>query len=126
MLRVASFGVFPLALPMIAFARPEAAIVVAVAGFVSGAGLGVFGVLWDTTMQQEIPHERLSRMASYDALGSLALTPVGLAAAGPVAAAVGMRTAFLGGAAVVIVATLAVFASRDVRQLSRRMLPPET
>ena len=126
MLRVASFGVFPLALPMIAFARPEPPGVVALAGFVAGFGLGVFGVLWDTAMQQEIPRHRLSRMAAYDALGSLCLTPAGLAAAGPIASVVGLRTAFLGGAAVVVVATLAVFASRDVRQLSRRMLPPET
>jgi MFS family permease len=126
MLRTASFGVFGLALPLLAFARPEPAIVVTLASFVSGLGLGVFGVLWDTTMQQEIPHERLSRLSAYDALGSISLTPVGLAAAGPVGALIGFRAALLGGAVVVVVATAAVFASRDVRQLSRRMFAPET
>lgn len=125
MLRSASFGVFALALPMLAFARPEAAIVVTLASFASGLGLGVFGVLWDTTMQQEIPHERLSRLSSYDAFGSIFLTPVGLGLAGPIGALVGFRAALLGGAAIVVVATLSVFASHDVRQLSRRMLPPE-
>ncbi|HEV2592205.1 MAG TPA: MFS transporter, partial [Gaiellaceae bacterium] len=125
MLRVATFGVFGLALPMLAFARPEAPIVVTLASFLAGLGLGVFGVLWDTTMQQEIPQERLSRLSAYDAFGSIFLTPVGLGLAGPIGALIGFRTELLGGAAVVVIATLAVFASRDVRQLSRKMLPPE-
>ena len=34
-------------------------------------------------MQQEIPADRLSRVYSYDALGSWALIPLGLAIAGP-------------------------------------------
>lgn len=125
MLRTASFGVFGLALPMLAFARPEPAIVVTLASFASGLGLGVFGVLWDTTMQQEIPQARLSRLSAYDAFGSIFLTPVGLGLAGPIGALVGFRATLLGGAAVVVIATLAVFLSRDVRQLSRKMLPPE-
>ena len=53
-------------------------------------------MLWDTAMQQEIPQEKLSRLSSYDALGSLVLTPLGLAAAGPIAAAVGTRATFIG------------------------------
>lgn len=125
MLLTASLGVFPLALPLLALARPEPPAVVAASGFVAGVGLGVFGVLWHTAMQQEIPQERLSRLSAYDALGSIFLTPLGLAAAGPVAALLGYRTTFLGGAVVVVAVSLAVFVSRDVRQLSRRMLPPE-
>ena len=38
----------------------------------------IFGVLWDTAMQQEIPPEKLSRLYSYDALGSWVLMPVAL------------------------------------------------
>ena len=43
----------------------------------------MFGVIWDTAMQQEIPQDRLSRVSSYDALGSWVLIPLGLSLAGP-------------------------------------------
>jgi predicted MFS family arabinose efflux permease len=125
MLRVATLAVFPLVLPLIAFSWPAPVLVVVAASFVAGSGIEVFGVLWDTAMQQEIPTERLSRLSAYDAFGSISLTPVGLAAAGPVAALVGLRAAFLGGAGVIVLATLLVLLSQEVRQLSRRMLPPE-
>jgi hypothetical protein len=36
-------------------------------GAMAGIGTETFGVLWDTTMQQEIPQDRLSRVYSYDA-----------------------------------------------------------
>lgn len=120
-LLTATFAIMPLALPMLAFARPEPPAVVAVASFVAGAGLGIFGVLWDTTMQQEIPQDRLSRLSAYDALGSICLSPLGMAAAGPLAAAVGFRDAFLICAAVVVGATLPVFGVRDVRTMTRRV-----
>ena len=60
-----------------------------VLGFVAGIGNETFGVLWDTAIQQEIPQEKLSRVSSYDALGSFALIPLGLAAAGPIADLIG-------------------------------------
>ena len=74
-------------------------------------------------MQQEIPGEKLSRLSSYDALGSLVLMPVGLAVAGPVGAAIGFRPAFLGSAVLIVVATALVLLSRDVRTLERRSAP---
>jgi MFS family permease len=87
---------------------------------VAGIGSEIFGVLWDTAMQQEIPQDRLSRVSSYDALGSYVLIPAGLAAAGPIAQAVGTRTTLVGAALVSLVATLAVLLVRDVRTLPRR------
>ena len=59
------------------------------AGFIAGFSVEIFGVLWDTAMQQEIPQEKLSRLYSYDALGSWALMPTALAVLGPVASASG-------------------------------------
>ncbi|HEX7627284.1 MAG TPA: MFS transporter [Gaiellaceae bacterium] len=119
-LRTATFGVFPLALPLLALARPAPLVVVIAAAFLSGVGLEVFGVLWDTTMQQEVPGEKLSRVYAYDSLGSFVLMPLGFAAVGPIAAAIGDRTTFVAAATLVVVSTLAVFASRDVRRLERR------
>jgi HAMP domain-containing protein len=86
----------------------------------AGIGAQTFGVLWDTTMQQEIPQDRLSRVYSYDALGSFALIPLGLAAAGPIAEAIGTEKTLFAAGLISLAATLAVLLVRDVRTLERR------
>jgi MFS family permease len=87
----------------------------------AGIGVETFGILWDTAMQQEIPQEKLSRVSSYDALGSFVLIPLGLAVAGPTAELVGTRPTIIGAAAISLTATLAVLLVRDVRTLTRRV-----
>jgi predicted MFS family arabinose efflux permease len=124
LLRTATFGAFGLALPLVALARPEPLVVVIVAAFASGYLTEIFGVLWDTTYQQEIPHDKLSRLSSYDAIGSWALMPLGFAVAGPVGSAVGTRASFIGAAVIVVAATAVVLLSRDVRTLERRDTQP--
>jgi MFS family permease len=120
MLLVATLGLL-LAVPyLFGLAVPLPLASVLVLAFAAGLGIETFGVLWDTTMQQEIPQERLSRLAAYDALGSLFLSPLGLAAAGPIAATIGTRATFIGAAVLIVVATALVFLSRDVRTLERR------
>jgi MFS family permease len=100
---------FPLALP-----------VIIAAAFVAGIGIETFGVLWDTTMQQQIPGEMLSRLYSYDMLGSIALMPVGYAVAGPVAELLGVQTTLWAAAAVAVGATLPVLLVGDVQRLRRK------
>jgi MFS family permease len=124
-LRVATYSVFSLALILIALAQPLPLPLVVAAAFMSGFGIEIFGVLWDTTVQQEIPQELLSRVSSYDALGSFVLMPLGYVVAGPVAAAVGTRPTFYGAAALTVGATLLVLLSRDVRTLERRAAPAD-
>jgi MFS family permease len=112
---------FMLTIPfLLALSIPGPLAVVAAAAALAGIGIEVFSVLWDTTLQQEIAQEKLSRVSSYDALGSFVLTPLGLAVAGPVAQAAGTRETILGAAALSFTATLAVLASRDVRTIRRR------
>jgi MFS family permease len=120
MLLAATLG-YLLATPLLfALAVPVPLPAVLVLAFVAGIGTETFGVLWDTTMQQEIPQDRLSRVYSYDALGSFALIPLGLAAAGPVAEVLGTRTTLFAAGFVSLTATLAVLLVRDVRRLRRR------
>ena len=71
-------------------------------------------------MQQEIPQEKLSRVYSYDALGSFVLIPLGVAIVGPVSEVIGTRATILGAAAISLTATLAVLFVRDVRTIERR------
>ena len=70
-------------------------------------------------MQQEIPADKLSRVYSYDALGSIGLVPVGYALAGPIADVIGVRATLWGAAAIGVAVTLAVLLVRDVRTLER-------
>lgn len=120
-LLVATLAVFPLVLPLLALAGPAPLVLVIVAAFAAGFSVEIFGVLWDTAMQQEIPLDKLSRLSAYDALGSLILTPVALAALGPIGVALGTRATLVGCAALTIVATAPVLFSRDVRTLERRV-----
>jgi predicted MFS family arabinose efflux permease len=120
LLLVATFGVLALALPVALLGPPAPAVVVAAAAFLMGFGIEVFAVCWDTTMQQQIPGQMLSRVYAYDMLGSVALIPVGFAIAGPVADAIGTRATLYGAATLVVLATLPIFGVREVRELRRR------
>jgi len=90
---------------------------IAMGAFTAGVGLGVFGPLWDTTLQHQIPERVLSRVSSYDYLGSVALLPVGYALAGPLAAILGGHAILLAAAAWAAISTLAVLAVPAVRNL---------
>ena len=118
-LRVATLAVFAMALPLVALARPEPLVIVIVCAFVAGFATEIFGVLWDTALQQEIPQDKLSRISSYDALGSWVLMPLGFAVAGPVSTAVGVRATFLGAAVLIVAATALALLSRDLRTIER-------
>jgi MFS family permease len=119
MLLVATIAVFADALPPLLFGFPAPVALIAAGAFVAGLSIEQLGVLWDTTMQQQIPGEKLSRLYAYDMLGSIALMPVGLAVAGPVADVVGVRATCFAGAVLVVAATAPVLLVRDVRELRR-------
>ncbi|GIH62396.1 hypothetical protein [Microbispora siamensis] len=83
----------------------------------AGVCFDIYGVLWNTTVQREIPGESLSRVSSYDSLGSLMLGPLGMLVAGPPAVTIGPRPALIGcGVMVVLVSMPAVLFPR-VREL---------
>jgi MFS family permease len=80
--------------------------VLLVLAVVDGSSGTVFNAFWYTAIQREIPAGELSRVISWDYLGTLAMQPIGLALTGPVAAAVGTSET-LYGAALLWVALLA-------------------
>lgn len=92
-------------------------LIVAAAWAIAGVSLGLGDTLWLTTLQRHVPTQALSRVSSFDWLGSLALRPLGLAAAGAIAAAVGLRTTLWATAAVLLLATLGILSVRSVRML---------
>ena len=120
LLLTATLG-FLLTIPfLLALAGPLPLPAVIALAAVAGLGVETFGIMWDTTMQQEIPQEKLSRVYSYDALGSFVLIPLGLAVAGPVSEAFGTRPTILGASAISLTATLLVLLVREVRTIERR------
>ena len=77
-------------LPIAGSALELPTLAIAAFAFLAGMGLEFFGVYWDTALQQHVPQESLSRVSSYDALGSFVAIPIGLSIVGPVSAAIGV------------------------------------
>lgn len=98
--------------------------------FVGAACLGVvwgmFDPFWLTAMQREIPPEMISRVSSYDYLGSLAFYPLGLAVAGPVADLIGVPATLWAGAAFGVGVSIFWLSWRDVRAPHDLGPPPVT
>jgi MFS family permease len=114
-------GVF--AILLFALAVPLAVPLIMAAALLVGLSSEVFMVNWVTTMQQEIPHDLMSRLSSFDAFGSFALAPVGVAIAGPLAASFGTSSVLTVGGLVIVGLSLIVLLVPEVRQLRRRSLP---
>jgi len=91
--------------------------VLLVTALLSGLGIGYFDVAWGTNLQANVAEEHLSRVYSYDALGSILMTPLGQAVAGPLAVAFGLSATLVGAGALVVVAVLAALAVPAVRHL---------
>jgi MFS family permease len=115
-------GMVGLAMPAVLMvllgARP-ATVPLVTAAFVAGMGSELFGIGWTTALQEQIPLESLSRVASYDALGSFVAMPVGQILAGPMARWFGRDQVAIGGGIIFGVISLAVLAAPSVRNLQR-------
>jgi predicted MFS family arabinose efflux permease len=107
-----------LAVPSALLALRAPALVIAAGALLAGAGNMVFNSLWETALQRHIPAAALSRVSAYDWFGSLAFQPLGLALAGPAAAAFGTATALwiaAGGSLVISAFCVATPSVRNLR-----------
>jgi hypothetical protein len=106
-LLVATLVTFAWAWPLLALAARAPITLIAGGAFVAGIGLAMFGTLWTTTMQREIPADSLSRLSAYDWFGSLVFLPLGMALIGPLSRIYGIGHTIVG-AAVLMVAFVAI------------------
>jgi predicted MFS family arabinose efflux permease len=113
----ATLACLPGAVVPVLLAVPAPVAVLAAAAFIAGVGFEVFGVLWNTALHTRVAPEALSRVSSYDVLGSIALVPLGEALAGLGAERLGVSPTLLVCACGVALPTLAVLGVRDVREL---------
>ncbi|WP_240649456.1 MFS transporter [Streptomyces sp. Z26] len=118
MLRIGVAVVALDALPLVALAQSSDVALLMAAMFVNGVAIEQFCVAWDLSLQENIPQDRLARVYSYDALGSMLALPVGEMLVGPLSERVGVRPTLLGGVALVAAVTAAALCSRDVRALT--------
>ncbi len=99
-------------------AKPQSLAVIAVGAFLFGITLDLWGTLWSTALQRKVPRDSLSRVSSFDAMGSLMFRPIGLAIAAPLSTLLGME------AFIYILAIITVFAivlplfNSEVRNMS--------
>ena len=85
---------------------------------IDGSSGTVFNTLWYTAIQREISPDEQSRVISWDYLGTLAIQPLGLALAGPIAAAIGVSEALYVAAGVWVVLLAGVLAVPAVRNFT--------
>jgi predicted MFS family arabinose efflux permease len=100
-------------------ARPASTWSIAAAAALGFGAMTFSNALWFTALQERIPPETLSRVSSYDWLGSIVIQPVGYALAGPVSAAIGMSATLLAGAALHGFACIGVALTPEIRRLKR-------
>ncbi len=93
--------------------------VIAAAALVSGIGVELFSIFWDTSLQTHVPNDVLSRVSAWDAIGSLVLIPAAYAVIGPLADAIGIEETLWICSGVAFVAISAQLLSREVRDLRR-------
>jgi hypothetical protein len=114
------------ALPLLALGLGLAAPWLMACAFVGALGFTVAGIAWDTSLQQHVPRETLSRIASFDDLLSFAAIPVSELLVGPAAAQFGGRNVALWCGVAYALVTLAPLAARSVRDLPSISDPEQT
>jgi MFS family permease len=111
--------VLPAGVLLAALAVPLPLIAIAVVSFTVGVGFAIGNMLWITALQRNVPPHLLSRISSFDWLGSVALNPIGYALVGPIAAVIGTGETLLIAAvlnsAVIVASVLFVPSLRGIR-----------
>jgi MFS family permease len=108
----ASIAISPIALALL---WPLPAI--CAASFFLGIALEIMMVQWTVALARNIPADKLARVSSYDAFGSVMAMPIGAVLAGPIAAWAGVSATQFGAAALIVLASLLALIPRDIRTL---------
>jgi MFS family permease len=106
------------AIPMIVLGQDCALTYLIIAAALAGVGQTISGIGWDTTLQQAIPKDKLSRVCAFDDFGSYAAIPIGETLVIPLAGIFGYQTvATVGGIVFALVALLPLL-ERQVRRMT--------
>jgi MFS family permease len=104
--------------PMVILGQGWATPYLMLAAGLAGAGTAAFSVAWDTSLQQAVPHDKLSRVCAFDDFGSYIAIPVAQVSVIPLASIFGDgNVATAGGLAFSALALLPLLV-RPVRQMT--------
>jgi predicted MFS family arabinose efflux permease len=117
------------ALQSVLLALRAPALAIGAGAVLAGFAFSYGTVVWETSLQERVAPDKLSRVSAYNWMGAMAFLPAGYAIAGPVASAIGISTTLWIGAAWIVVTTAAVLMVPGVRNFRAReavlsSLPP--
>jgi MFS family permease len=124
-LRAGMIGMTSLCLPMAMLGLEPQVVVLVATAFLAGAGTELFGIGWQVALHEHIPGDVLSRVSSYDVIGSLVAVPIGQILAGPLAEVWGQREVVVVASGIYLGIGLATLLSRSVRNLERAVTEPD-
>ena len=101
-------------------AKPQSLLVIAFFAFLFGITLDLWGSLWTTALQTKVPREALSRVTSFDAMGSLLFRPIGLAIAAPLSNLFGLSMFLTLAAALTAIAIIIGLLDPQVRNMQMK------
>jgi MFS family permease len=122
---VATLATFGYPVPCLLLAWHAPAGVVAAGALVAGVASALFRTFGGTTLQQQVPPQRLSRASSFATFGGFGPGMLGLAIAGPAAALAGPGRVLGFGAAWAVFGSLVVLSLPSIRAVRWRDAPPE-
>ncbi len=108
-----------LATPLIMLALHAPVPLLALGSATFGIALAVVNVLVQTSLQESVPHDFLSRVSSIFSLAAMGLGPIGFALCGPVANLIGTESALGLGACALLLTVGALVACCDIQQFTR-------
>jgi MFS family permease len=113
-----AFAIILLEVPLyLSLAAAAPVLLIAAFAFVGSVAMNLASTLWLTVLQSNVPEHALSRVSSYDWLGSLVFLPVGYMLAGPVAESVGIAETLVFAAVWSLASTLVVLSLEPIRGL---------
>lgn len=105
-------------IPMIMLGQGYALPYLVVGAALAGAGSAISGVAWDTSLQQAVPKDKLSRVCAFDDFGSYIAIPLGEILAVPMSRIFGFKSVATVGGVIFILVALLPLIMRQVRQMT--------
>lgn len=118
-LRAGMAGMSCFAIPLVLLGIHPATLPMMTVAFVSGMGTQVFSTGWTVAMMERIPSEVLSRVSSYDMLGSFVAIPIGSLTFGWLASNVDVETLLVVSGCVYVAIALTTLVVPSIRRLGR-------
>ena len=94
-MRFLLLGTYAICGYLIALAFSNSVWIIALFAFFFGINFDLWGAIWSTSLQREVPKESLSLVSAFDGMGTLLTRPIGVAVAAPLASAIGLQSTFL-------------------------------